>query len=147
MLLREVLALQSCAVSARLHLADLLRRQQRYAEQVALLADGDPSCSGSVAGRNALAFALATLPAPALRDGARALRLAEAVVAESEAGHPDYLDTLAAAYAEVGDFERAVAEERRALAQLEGRDVPDEIAGLFRRNLALFESGKPLREP
>ena len=97
--------------------------------------------------RNALAFALATLPDPALRDGERALRLAEAVVAESEAGHPDYLDTLAAAYAEVGDFERAVAEERRALAQLEGRDVPDEITGLFRRNLALFESGKPLREP
>ena len=75
------------------------------------------------------------------------MRLAEAAVAESEGRHPDYLDTLAAAYAEIGDFERAVAEERRALAQLEGRDVPAAIVGLFRRNLARFEAGEPLREP
>ncbi len=146
-LLREILALKACSVTARLHLADLLLRRQRHAEQIEVLAQGDPSCPGSVATRNGLAYVLATAPDPALRDGGRAVRLAEAAVAESEGRHPDYLDTLAAAYAEIGDFERAVAEERRALAQLEDRDVPDAIVGLFRRNLARFEAGEPLREP
>jgi hypothetical protein len=96
---------------------------------------------------NALAYALATSPRESLRDGPRAVRLAQAVVAETEGRHPDYLDTLAAAYAETGAFDRAIAEQRRAIAMLEGHDVPEGVIESFQRHLAAIEAGQPVREP
>jgi predicted Zn-dependent protease len=144
--LRQALVLDPCSSRARLHLSELLRKTGRHAEQVELLEAGDEDCLHFTVVRNALAYALATSPDPALRDGPRALRLAEAAVAEGEGQHPDHIDTLACAYAELGDFERAVAEQRRALAMLEGHTVPDEIVELFQRHLAAFEAGEPVRE-
>ena len=82
-----------------------------------------------------------------LRDGARALRLATAVVEETRGEHPDYLDTLAAAYAEVGDSERAVAEQKRAIDLLEEREFPPQIVASFERHLSSLEAGEPIREP
>ena len=57
------------------------------------------------------------------------------------------LDTLAAAYAENGDFDRAVEASRRALELLTTREVPEEALELFRSHLASFEAGQPVREP
>ncbi len=65
--------------------------------------------------RNDLAWILATSPDDAQRDGARAAALATALDEE----HPDdpvLMDTLAAALAELGDFEAAVATQERAIA-------------------------------
>lgn len=58
--------------------------------------------------RYALAWLLATADRDDLRDGERALALAEGLCAESDPVRPEYLDALAAALAEVGQFERAV---------------------------------------
>jgi hypothetical protein len=68
-------------------------------------------------------------------------------VAETGGQHPDYLDTLAAARAEMGDFEGAAAEERRALALLEGRGMLPDVVKDLRRHLASIEAHQPLREP
>ncbi len=144
---REVLTLDVCSVDARLQLSDLLRQQRRFAEQRALLEARDDSCPRSVVLRNALAFLLASVPEASLRDGARALRLAKAVVEETQGKHPDYVDTLAAAYAEVGDFERAVAEQKRALELLDERGFPPQIVASFEQHLASLEAGEPIREP
>jgi tetratricopeptide (TPR) repeat protein len=91
-----------------------------------------------------LAWALATTPADSLRNGARAVALAEQADQMSGGGKPVVLRTLAAAYAEVGRFADAAATARRALAlavaqkddQLEAK-LPIEIAG--------YEAGTPLR--
>jgi arylsulfatase A-like enzyme len=145
--LRQALVLDDCAVMARLHLSELMRAGDRFAEQRAVLEQGDDACLHSVIVRNALAFALATSPDEDLRDGARALSLAEVIVTETRGEHPDYVDTLAAAYAEAGDFERAVAEQRRAIAMIEGEDLPDDVRRSFERHLAVYEAGGALRGP
>lgn len=146
-LLRQALVLDPCAAMARVQLSELLRAGGHERERVELLAGGDDGCRDSVVVRNALAFALATSPDAGLRDGHRALRLAQAAVEETQATHPDYLDTLAAAWAEQGDFDRAVAEQERALALLEGHALPEDVVAGFQRHLELYRAGKPLRGP
>ncbi|MDJ0852659.1 MAG: sulfatase-like hydrolase/transferase [Myxococcota bacterium] len=146
-LLREAVGLDPCAEASWLRLSVLQRRQGRLAEGFGTLERGLAACAGSVVLRNALAFWLATSPVPEQRDGARAVRLAEGVVEESRGEHPDYLDTLAAAYAEQGDFDRAVATQRRALALVENRDLPPGLVEPLRRHLATLEAGQPVRTP
>jgi len=63
--------------------------------------------------QNALAWLLATSPVASQRRGAEAVTLAEQAVAGTRRSDPGMLDTLAAAYAEVGQFEDA----RRAIAE------------------------------
>ncbi len=84
----------------------------------------------SIAAHNNLAWLLATLDDVELRDGKRALAHASvAVEAEPSSAH---LDTLAAAYAETGQFDRAIVIQREALAALLPSD--DGLrAGLERR--------------
>jgi tetratricopeptide (TPR) repeat protein len=69
----------------------------------------NPKSGGS---HNNLAWLLATAPDPALRDGPRALRHARAALDLGCAAA--WLDTLAAAHAECGDFEAAVRAEAEA---------------------------------
>ena len=91
--------------------------------------------------QNNLAWLLATAPDSAVRDGPRALALAEQLAAWK----PDdaaYLDTFAAAYAEVGRFEDAVRTEREAVARIGGAPRDE-----FRKHLRSYEGGKPWREP
>ena len=62
-----------------------------------------------------LAWLLATYPDSELRDGAEAVRLAERACALTDRRVPALLATLAAAYAETGDFSRGIAAGEEAL--------------------------------
>jgi tetratricopeptide (TPR) repeat protein len=146
-LLLEVLALDPCSGAGRLQLSQIERRRGLQSRRIDVLAEGVERCPDLVVARNALAYALATVPDASLRDAERAVRLAEASVEATEGQHPDYLDTLAAAYAESGDFERAMTTQRRALALVEGRELLPQLVNHLKRHLALYEAGEPLRLP
>jgi predicted DNA-binding WGR domain protein/ankyrin repeat protein len=90
---------------------------------------------------NNLAWILATAPAPEMRDAARALELALRACKGSRWKDPNYLDTLAAAYANNGQFEEAIASLEKALA-LE-KDKQEKAA--LRAHLKLYRTGQPYR--
>lgn len=68
-----------------------------------------------------LGWLLATSPEDAVRDGAKAVEVSERAVRITSHRDVMSLDTLAAAYAEVGRFEEAVATAREALTLAEQR--------------------------
>jgi cytochrome c-type biogenesis protein CcmH/NrfG len=94
---------------------------------------------------NNLAWILATNRDPRLRNGAEAVELARRASEISHYRYPRALGTLAAAYAEAGQFASAVttAEEARALA-LERGEL--ELAAKNEELLALFRSGTAYHE-
>ena len=99
---------------------------------------------GDLTARNNLAWLLATSPSANLRDGNRAVALAQplAVLYESWG----YLDTLAAAQAEAGDFDAALKTETKALAQA-GPVASAEALHDLQHRLTLFQRDQPYREP
>jgi tetratricopeptide (TPR) repeat protein len=91
---------------------------------------------------NTKAYALCTARDDEYRNGEDALRLAKRAVelCADRSKIPHILDTLACAYAECGQFDKAVEVQREALAGL-----PHAV--IMKRHLVLFESGQPVREP
>ena len=95
-------------------------------------------------GCNGLAWVRATHPDSRFRDGSEAVALAQRAV---ELSHNDaiYLDTLAAAYAEIGRFPDAVRIARKALnlaKQHNTAALMEEIQARTR----LYETGTPFRD-
>jgi len=93
---------------------------------------------------NDLAWIRATHPDPSYRDGREALRLAQEAVRLTGDGDANVLDTLAAAYAELGEFERAVEVETRALDQAKANGQSDRVQD-FGIRLQLYREGRPYR--
>jgi tetratricopeptide (TPR) repeat protein len=74
-----------------------------------------------------VAWLLATYPDSNSRDGAEAVRLAERACALTDRRLPALIATLAAAYAETGDFSRAVAAGEEALSEARSLGDTDSI--------------------
>ncbi|MBN2561904.1 MAG: tetratricopeptide repeat protein [Phycisphaerae bacterium] len=110
----------------------LLRKGLEHAPDSALLANG-------------LAWVLATCPDEGRRDGAEAVQWAEKACEMTRRGDPEFLDTLAAAYAEAGRFEEAIKTERNAI-ELATQKGQTSALEAYQRRLALFEAGKPYHE-
>jgi tetratricopeptide (TPR) repeat protein len=92
-----------------------------------------------------LAWLLATHREERVRNGPRAVELARRACAL--AGNRDalLLNTLAAAYAETGQFEQATATAQQALA-LARSGGQDKVAAIIGQLLALYQSRTPYRE-
>ncbi len=98
----------------------------------------DPSRASAVLGS---AWLLATAPDASLRNGAAAVADAESARDLSAVNDPGVLDTLAAAYAEDGQFTRAVATAAQALELAVARgDKP--LADQIRARLQLYKTRK-----
>ena len=100
---------------------------------------------GQASVQNELAWLLATTPEATLRDGTRAVALATQASQSSGGGNPAVLRTLAAAYAEEGNFQAAAATGRRAL-ELAARQRNDALAAALQNEIKLYEANTPLRE-
>jgi len=94
---------------------------------------------------NNLAWLLATCPDASLRDGSRAVELARKAEQLAGSSHPEVLDTLAAAYAEAGQFSEAIETAKKAL-QLVSAQHNSAMADAVRARLKLYEANSPYRE-
>ncbi len=92
-----------------------------------------------------LAWMLATSPQASLRDGAKALALAQKAVQLDGAENPLLLRTLAAAYAETGQYARAVETARHAM-QLANAQGGAALSATLEQELELYQMDTPVRD-
>jgi tetratricopeptide (TPR) repeat protein len=123
---------------------NLLAARGRFPEAIAHCrrAPGDPML------RNKLAWMLATLPDASVRDGAEAVAIARQLVQSRRVPDPLLLTTLAAAYAETGQFPQAVATAERALALAKSARQTNfavELKSELQSQLDLYRAGRPCR--
>jgi tetratricopeptide (TPR) repeat protein len=105
---------------------------------------------------NNLAWVLATSPEDKLRDGSRALKLATRAAEASGYETPHILSTLAAAYAETGDYDNAVKWSEKSIEQaqklVDAAKPEDDKAKLeadrdqLKKELDSYREHKPVRE-
>lgn len=148
---RVIAALQSATnvqpshVRARMALAMIYQRSNQLSEAIEQyrslhsIKPSDPMIA------NNLAWILATSSDASVRSPQEAIRLAEAVCQQSKRRVPSALDTLAAAYAASGDFERAKSVIREAM-QLVQQQGTDDLRRKFSARLQLYEKSQPLVE-
>ena len=94
---------------------------------------------------NNAAWLLATAKDANLRDGREAVRLAERAVQATQGRDPEVLGTLAAAYAEAGEFGKAAETEQQAV-DLAGKLGNSQLAGELNGRMAQFQAHRPLRQ-
>jgi tetratricopeptide (TPR) repeat protein len=114
---------------------DFAKAAEDYAKVIAI----NPE---SAIGQNGLAWLLSTVPDDKVRDGKRAVEAAKKACELTDYKNGGYLDTLAAAYAEAGDFEKAVEWQQKAL---KAGDIPIKDLEAAKKRLELFQMKKPFR--
>ena len=109
----------------------------QYSQAVAL-APEDPHS------RSNLAWLLATSSDASIRDGAKAVELAQQAVSVSGGREPLFFRTLAAAYAETGRFSNAIAviQQGAAIARVQGKTS---LADLLEEDVSLYRQQVPFR--
>ncbi len=141
---REALKFKADHRPARNNLLALYMSSNRFSEAIELLRgclEHAPDDAGVLSN---LAWLLATCPEEGLRDGKEAVRLARQ--ADELSGHRSarVLDTLGAAYAEIGQFDQAVgAAQRAAKLAAEGGDA--KLADAIKARLDGYRRGEPAR--
>jgi len=108
-------------------------------EQALGIAPEDPQSS------NNIAWVLATASDASLRDGRKAVGFAQQAAQLSGGREPQFLRTLAAAYAESGRFSEAVAAAQQAamIARMQGKA---EVANRLKQDLVLYREFQPIRD-
>jgi tetratricopeptide (TPR) repeat protein len=142
--LRAVVELEPQAAVARAELAAALAADGQIAEAIAQLrraVELDPDTPAE----NDLAWILATAPDDALRNGAQAVPLAQHACRAPHDAQPERLDTLAAAYAEMGQFDRALQSIDRAVELARAGGQAELVKTLLARR-ELYASQRPYRD-
>jgi tetratricopeptide (TPR) repeat protein len=143
-LYEKALEANPSSLSAHNNLGLLLLERGKRAEALAHFrrtVELDPSNLGYA---NNLAWILATGPDPSLRDPTLALSLALAVTKADGGANPSTLRTLAAAYADKGDFPKASDTARRALAIAQRQKASLPLSENLKKEITLYQGGRPL---
>jgi tetratricopeptide (TPR) repeat protein len=93
----------------------------------------------------ALARVLAAAPDRTVRDGRRAVTLMQDSVKAQTS--PEAIEAMAMAFAEVGEYQQAVAWQDKAIAAAERAGRDPHVAKQMTQNLQLFQQRKPCRTP
>ena len=142
---RAVLSIQPEHAEARINLAIALDQKGQIADAIINYEKVLAISPRSVPAQNNLAWLLATSSDASLRNGNKALELARQADELSNSANLVVRRTLAAAYAEIGQFAKAVetAEDAFRLAAEQGDRA---LAAELQEELALYKSGSPYRE-
>lgn len=134
-------------------------------QESGIVAEGDPErarqrraeiiASSSPEDQNEYAWRYSVSPEDSLRNGRLAVEIMEGLLASAEMVNAARLDTLAAAYAEVGRFEDAAAKQQEAIDRMVADSGPaastDPAFGRalseFRARLEGYRAGQAYREP
>lgn len=140
---QEAIQLDPQLTDAYLALAKALAAQGKFAAAVSQLEKAVAVDPNNLRPVNDLAWLLAICPQDDVRNGARAVQLAERACKVTGYTNPVLMSTLAAAYAEVGRFPEAVQTATNAL----GLVLPEDrlLARGIRQQLQLYRDGKPCR--
>ena len=100
---------------------------------------------GMTIGLYNLSWLLATHGSEKFRNGPEAVKLADNLVQLTSGRQPLAFDALAAAYAEEGQFDRAVTEAKKGLV-LASKYGPPELCAEMKNRLHLYENAQPYRQ-
>ena len=143
---RKFLELEPASVEVRNTLGTALIQQGHVREAIDLWQESlaiQPE-NGNAASN--LAWVFATCPEDSIRDGTRAAELGETALRISGGKIPMIYKVLAAAYAENRRFADAVEAAQRG-AELATTQGNPGLAAELESNIALYQSGRPLRDP
>lgn len=143
---RKFLEIEPENVEARNTLGTALIQKGRVSEAIAQWQEALAIQPNNGNAASNLAWVFATCPEDSIRNGPRAVELAEKAMRLSGGKIPMVLRIAAAAYAEDGRFSDAIAAAQRGadLATSQGNSA---LATELRNSIALYEAGRPLRDP
>lgn len=140
---QEALAIAPQDSEAHCNLGITLQGMGRFREAIAHYRLAISLDRRYAAAQNDLAWLLATAPDPALRNGREAAVVAQQALDLSGSADPNFLDTMAAAYAEMGRFSDALDAAQRALGLARDNVL---LAEAIRGRIKLYRGGTPYRE-
>jgi tetratricopeptide (TPR) repeat protein len=143
---RKFLEIEPENVEARNILGTALIQQGRIREAIEQWQEAQTIEPENGNAASNLAWVFATCPDGSIRDGRRAVELAEKALRISGGQIPMIFRVLAAAYAEDGRFSQAIESAQRGvdLATSQGNSA---LAAELQSNIALYQTGTPLRDP
>ncbi|HEU0010785.1 MAG TPA: tetratricopeptide repeat protein [Verrucomicrobiae bacterium] len=142
---QEALRLQPTSASAWLATGNSMLAQRKFGEAISHFRRAVQLEPDSVPALNRLAWLLATHSDASMRHGADALRFATRACQLTANNDPLSLNALAAAYAETGQFDQAVATAQRAL-DLATASGQTPLAGILQKLVDLYKAKTPYRE-
>jgi len=142
---RKALEYQPDLADAHSNLGNALVQTGRAGEAIAHYQTAIEKQPGDAKARNNLAWVLATASQASIRNGPKALALAQEAERLTGGKDPGILGTLAAAYAECGRFSAAIetAERARHLAGLQS-NTP--LVKILQMEIELYKSNTPFHE-
>ncbi len=115
--------------------------QGEYAKALADFEEGLKVLPEDMLTLNNIAWLKATCPDAAFREGTKAVEMATKSCDLGRWREAQGLDTLAAAFAETGEFEKAVAAAKKAIERATKQEQPP-----IEKRLKLYEAQQPFRE-
>jgi tetratricopeptide (TPR) repeat protein len=143
--LQRALEIDPDYIAAHFNLANTLLQMGRVDEAISHLQKVLTTDPNDPEAQKNMAWVLATWPEARIRDGAKAVELAERANQLTESRDPITGATLAAAYAETGRFPDAIRTAGAAL-QLAANSGNVALTELIRAQIELYRSGLPYRD-